>query len=116
MMTKAFEIRDRGTMIPVIATKIAPSNKSERSLMRKSGLDPYATPDNQRVVVYRLSNTLGDCRIDPWLWPGESRTMRIGHIYIKNYFDTLISGSVVDVEYILGETDSEKLSEMIESC
>ena len=47
-------------------------------------------------------------------WDIKARTMIVAHKFIKEHFDELETGDVIDVEYILGETDTQKMSERIE--
>ena len=47
--------------------------------------------------------------IDVGAWGG--RTYPVAHDWIINHWDELLDGDVVDVEFILGETDVRKQSE-----
>jgi hypothetical protein len=108
METKMFEIRDRGTMIPVIATKLQSDNVEENFLLQHAGYDPMG----HDVLVSRIEG--GDCKSNycafEWQY-GGARTMTIAHEYIQDNFDKLESGAVVDVEFILAETPTKKVSE-----
>lgn len=108
MKTKALEIRDKGTFIPVFAVQMLPDNEPQRYLLRRSG---YGF-DEPCVVVCRMSanGNTHDASYDPYCW-GNSRTMVTAHDYITNHFDELEDGSVVDVEFIMGETSFRKVSE-----
>jgi hypothetical protein len=46
---------------------------------------------------------------------GGARTKRVAHNYIAEHRDDLADGDVVDVEYILGETMTRKVSERVET-
>jgi len=50
---------------------------------------------------------------DCYDWPANPRTYRVAHDYIRHNWHTLEDGDVIDVEYILGETEVPKLSERI---
>gem|GEM_PF-2943358 len=50
---------------------------------------------------------------DPYDWSGTPRTYREAHKYIKQNWGILESGDVIDVEFILGETDTCKISERL---
>ncbi len=39
--------------------------------------------------------------------------MHEAHLYINEHFDEMDNGAVVDVEYILGETDKPKKNKII---
>jgi hypothetical protein len=118
MITKALEIRDRHTFIPVIAVKMVPDHvfrydetNQERYLLRRAG---YGF-DDSCVILCRMecSGTDRNATYDPYSWGGASRTMTVAHDYIQKNFDSLISGDVIDCEYILGETKQPKQSERI---
>lgn len=47
---------------------------------------------------------------DSFNW-SNARTMHVAHEYLKEHFDDLESGAVIDVEFILGETETPKRSE-----
>ncbi len=40
--------------------------------------------------------------------------MQVAHLYVDEHFDDLKDGDVIDVEYILNETDKPKISERVE--
>ena len=106
MDTKLFEVRDRGTFIPVIATLMIPVGTeadAEAFLLKRAGFDF----DSAFVLLARLEG--GDALYDPFGW--VNRTMRTAHIYIQDNWDALRSGDVVDVEFILGERPAPKISE-----
>lgn len=107
MIVKALEIRDRATMIPVIAIKLEAADKKELDLLAYSGFG--REPENY-VVVYKLQDSKGE--YDPFNWPSGSRTMNVAHRYIHTKFNDLQSGDVVCVEHILGERDTPKTSDL----
>lgn len=116
MITKALEIRDRGTFIPVIAIKMVPSGLEENYdcehfLLRRSG---YGF-DDPCVVLCRMecSGVDRNATYDPYSWGGGTRTYQVAHQYIIDHFDELKSGDVVDVEFILEETSKPKISERL---
>jgi len=103
---KTFEIRDEGTFIPVLCVRgiVAEIPEPDHYLVWRAGWT------NQQTFVYLT--TMNDCRTqyDPFQW-GGCRTMTNAHRYIREHWDELPTGSVVDVEYILGESESLKASE-----
>ena len=111
MKTKTFEIRDRGTFIPAIATRIAPedwnddANEKDRYLMRRAG---YRSP---LVLLGRIDGGIVP-HYDIHEW--NDRTYHVAHGFIEKSWDALESGAVVDVQFILGETDAPKISEQDE--
>jgi len=110
METKLFEVRDRMTMIPVMATKLIPArSEAERFLLGWAGYHSNAGQFDGWIVLVHLSSA--ECQNDPYEWTGGSRTMHEAHKYIQQHWDELQSGEVVDVEYILGETTVKKESD-----
>lgn len=115
MITKCFELRDRGTFIPVIATKMIPDDddanqfERERYLLRRAGYGFV----NPCVVLCRMdANGVARCAsYDPYSWGADDRTFCVAHNYITEHFDELALGAVVDVEFILKETTEPKKSE-----
>lgn len=120
MIVKAIEIRDRGTFIPALSIKMVPvsdweanvserMSDSERYLLRRAGYG-FEEPC---VVLCRMecSGVDRNATYDPYSWGGGARTMPVAHDYIIKHFDELESGTVVDVEFILGETKESKKSE-----
>ena len=133
MESMLFEVLDRNTFIPVIATQMRP--------MRYEFITPemFAGPSgipNEGDVAYsekKTKETYLMCRAGygfdpPWCiflapitggreahfdcydWAGN-RTLKNAHHFIEQNWDTLRSGDVIDVEFILGETKEPKPSE-----
>lgn len=110
-MIKFFEIRDRATFIPVYAFRarpITPGNEAERYLLARTGYGPLG--DSECVIMGRLEGGYYS-HCDAFGW--NSRTLTTAHLHLENHFDELPTGSVLDVEYILGETKTAKISERI---
>lgn len=105
MKSKCFEIRDRHTFIPVLATKVSFEDEAESYLLRRCGF----RQDTKAVFLTRLGT--GEGNYDPNGWVNGTRTMTTAHRYIKLNFDALPNGAVVDVEFISGETSVPKRSE-----
>ncbi len=108
MITKMFEVRDRATFIPVMATKMLGTNNENGYLVGRCGFGV----EFPLVTVTRFHPC--ESQYDPYKWCDGSRTMFEAHQYIQKNFDALNDGDVVDVEYILGETSEPKKSERIE--
>lgn len=102
-----FEIRDAGTHIPAMGIKLVHRNEAEARLLSRAG---YDLTDNY-VFLCKIDG--GECggNYDPYGWPGRARTMQVAHSYIVAHFDELVSGQVIDVQYIIGETTTPKRSE-----
>lgn len=110
MQVKLFEIRDRATFIPAMAVKLDGSCTSQEDwLLSRAGYGPCNSKD--RYYVYLTNLVDGTTQYDKYRWDGFSRTMTSAHGYILDHFDELISGQVIDVEFILGESTTPKESE-----
>jgi hypothetical protein len=110
MQTKVFEIRDVETFIPMLAIDINPDiddGGSQRYLMRRSG---YPCDGEPNVILTRLDGD-GLATNAPYAWRG--RTYLVAHNYILDHWHELSDGDVIDVEYILGETQTKKKSERV---
>jgi len=105
MKTKMFEIRDRATCIPVIAIKTEGETLEEHMFFRRGGWG------GNTVILIKINGDT-EATHDPFKW-GNRRTMTTAHLYIQKHFDKLENYSVVDVEYINGETTEPKTSEIL---
>ena len=106
MEIKLVEVRDIATNIQALAIKMRPSDEQERPFLNRSG---FKNSD----LVYLVKIGTQEAYYDPFAWRcRDPRTMFNAHKYIQKHFDELPACSVVDVEYILGETDKPKKSEI----
>lgn len=117
MNIKAFEIRDKGTFIPVVAIQMVPrkvfqspeyvDHEAERYLLRRAGFGF----DDPSVILCRMeaSGVDRNATYDPYSW--GNGTMTVAHLHIQKNFDSLNSGDVIDVQFILNETQKPKRSE-----
>lgn len=107
--TKVFEVRDRATFMPVLA--IAVSGDSD-PLLRRAGFGP-----DPLVILIPLEHLEGACghrwQWDPHDWETQARTIPQAHIYIRDNWNFLEDGAVIDVEFILAETREPKRSEVL---
>lgn len=114
MDTKLLEVRDRMTLIPVLATKLMPArSEAERFLLGWAGYRSLPGQYDSWIVLVHLNST--ECQNDPYGWGGGSRTMPEAHKYLEKHWDELESGDVVDIEFILGETTEKKKSDVTKS-
>lgn len=102
MEVKVLEVRDRMTFVPVFAFQTAGVNDKQWRLLRAVG---YNLP---KIVMGRLGG--GKCHYDPYDW--GDRTFKEAHLYIERNWMTLKDGDVIDVEFIRGETETPKKSEV----
>lgn len=106
MRSKLFELRDKGTLVPALCWKVEPLNDQERWLLRRSG---FGLP-SEFVIMVGLETLPDRASYDPFAW-GNNRTRLVAHKYITENWDKLVSGAVIDVEFILGETTKPKETE-----
>lgn len=107
MKSKMFEIRDECTCITAIAIKTEPENLNEHAHFRRGGWGSDS-------VILIKSNGETRAEYDPFAWRKDgTRTMFQAHLYIQEHFDELENFSVIDVQYILGETENPKQSDLI---
>ena len=105
MQIKCLEIRDAGTFIPVICLHPTPDNESQRYLLRRDG---YSGSQDEQCIIMVDAQCRG-CAYDPYDW--NDRTKQTAHNYIRDHWHTITDGDVIDVQYILGESDTIKVSE-----
>lgn len=106
MLVKVFELRDKMTFIPIVAIKLVPHSVSEGYLCQRSGWN--INPPHP-VMISRLAGG------DELMIERYDRTFGEALKYVTENFDTLTSGDVIDIEFILGETTEKKVSERLEA-
>jgi hypothetical protein len=107
MEVKCLEVRDRNTFCPVICIRPVPSNEAQRYLLQRDG---YRGKPDEYCIIYIQPQCRG-VSYDPYNFPANPRTHRVAHDYVQRQWATLKDGDVIDVEFILGETEAPKVSE-----
>jgi hypothetical protein len=107
MEIKCLEIRDQATFIPVICIRPVAANEEQRYLLRRDG---YRADDTEQCIIMIDAQCRG-CAYDPYHWTGDTRTKRTAHDYIARMWESLKDGDVIDVQFIIGETATKKVSE-----
>jgi len=107
MEVKLFEVRDRGTFIPVIAIRLGSRNEAERYLLSRAGYGQEKDAQQEYVLYAGLEEY--QMQYDPH--EQTNRTRHVSHKYIGEHWEDLNSGDLIDVEWILGETNHKKQSE-----
>lgn len=102
---KFLEIRDRMTFIPAAAVdcSFVIDNYEEGYLLSRAG---YGR-DRCILLTALGGGVVAEYAIYAW----KNRTYQVAHQHIIAHWDTLKTGDVIDVEYILGETKEKKCSE-----
>ena len=98
IVTKLFEVRDRMTFIPVMATSIKFSDEKELFLLGQAG---YYGDALNLILVCQLGS--GRTEYEEYAWVNQGRTMPAAHRFIQEHFDLLQTGDVIDVREVLGE-------------
>lgn len=112
MYAKTLEIRDAGTFIPALAVRLDPYNERDRYLLARAGFGTTMLDQEKYIILIHLTSM--KCEYDPFSW--GNRTMKEAHLHIiERGLEDLLHGEVLDVQYILGETDGPKVSEQ-EKC
>ncbi len=123
MECKAFEIRDVGTFIPVIAVLMLPHHspgseegEAEHYLLRRAGYGLMEPVNEALIMVCRMdaNGSSHQASYDPYGWGGTT-TMAIAQVYMAMHWAELKSGQVIDVEFIAGITNKPKISERLEA-
>lgn len=99
---KQVEIRDRATLIPAIALLV--SGGPDEPLLERAGFG-----EDPLVLLIHLVDQ--ECHWDTYEWPANPRTMREAHRWLEQHWDEQEDGGVLDVEFVLGETKTSKVSE-----
>lgn len=103
METKLLEIRDRGTFIPALAIRLS---GDDGYLARRAGFG------FQLVILIHLETM--ESQYEPHNWKSVARTMPAAHSWLEKHWNEAASESVIDVQFILGETDLPKHSERLD--
>ncbi len=126
MKVKLIELRDSGTFIPLLCVdmnpgRAYPENGSMSEEEFKASLDDrlarnyllrrcgYPCDGRPNIAITHLRCSNDRITNDPFQWSG--RTYPVAHKFIIEHWNELRDGSVVDVQFILGETTAPKVSE-----
>lgn len=103
MEIKLLDIRDAGTFIPAMAIQV---RGTDGYLLRRAGFGDFPI-----VILIHLQGMR--CSPDAYGWSVQSRTMPEAHKWIEENWEEIEDGAVVDVQFILGETQTPKISESL---
>jgi hypothetical protein len=110
MQVKILELRDAGTFIPIVAIDMNPENESQRWLLWRRGYPCDGVPN---IAIFHANANGDPVWNDPYGWGGGARTYPVAHDWIIKNWHELADGDVVDVEWILHETEEPKVSERV---
>ena len=100
--TKIFEIRDVATTCVALCTRVPSGTVREQRMFRHQGFGHNLV--NMQVLNKDMVTH------DPFKW--GDRTFKTAHMFIQEKWTTLSSTMVIDVQYILGETNKPKESDI----
>ena len=110
MNVKLFEVRDRATLIPVMATQLTAANEAERKLLQHAGYGDSVLDHQEYILVGDIDGGGGECHSDPF--KHKLRELREAHQYILDNWYGLDHGSVIDLEYIRHEKPQPSISDL----
>jgi hypothetical protein len=114
METKLFEVRDRATFIPVLAVRLKPGCEEDRYLLARSGYGRSPADQGRYVYMSKIAGGSGRATCDPNDWGHDgTRTLAVAHAHIVQHWGNLLTGDVLDVEFILGEATAPKVPERL---
>ena len=109
MEHKFLEIRDEATCIAAVAFDCQPVHASQvfavdHTYLRRCGFHINDPGGERRGSVCLITLDTPRCQYDPHKW-GGCRTMTNAHLYIRDHWDSIKNGDVVDVQVILNEAE-----------
>jgi hypothetical protein len=123
MQTKILEVRDEGTYFAVLAVDMNPEPPLDAHIFGPDdrynaqryhlGRVGYPCDGRPNIAITHLSADGGKCWNDPYGW--GDRTNAVAHKYIIDNWTKLRDGDVVDVEHILKEKPTKKISERVKT-
>jgi hypothetical protein len=113
MNVRTVEIRDSATFIPALAIRLDSHCEQDCYLLTRAGYGSTPTEQGEYILLIHLESM--KCATDPMDW--GNRTMQEAHRYLieqaRAQSPQFEHGEVIDVQFILGEADSPKVSERI---
>lgn len=113
MDCKVFELRAPATLIVLLAIKLGVYNEAERYLVSRSGYGRNNNDFNRYIMLFPIDGG-GESFATTDPYKHGIAEMRIAHQYIRENFDQLDDGQVIDIEFITGKVDYPKTPERIE--
>lgn len=110
MEVKLFEVRAPATLIIIMAIKLTANNTNSASLLCHSGYGRTIKEFENYIMVVPVDGGHGFATTDPY--EQIIYEIKVAHLYIKDHFDELDNGSVIDTEFICGKSDKSKKSDL----
>ena len=108
METKFFEVRASATCVPIIATRLRPTNESEQWMLAHLGYGMDPDKQAQYIFVARLE---GGSVATPNPYDETSPELKVVHEYLIEHFDEAESGAVLDADFIQGIRPAQRKSD-----
>lgn len=95
-----------------MAIQLEPGNLLDQYLLSRAGYGFDPETQASYLCLIPIDGGSGMFTTDPfdWYFPGN-QTLYHAHVYLQTHFRELPSGSVVDVEFLLGKSTEPKKSE-----
>lgn len=106
MEAKLFELRDKATFIVLLAVKLDPTCDKDRYLLSRAGYGRTDVDQSEYILLMNASSGNGEFNCEFY-----DRTYAQAQLYLRHMWSTLKSGDLLDIEFILGETEVPKISE-----
>jgi hypothetical protein len=103
MEVKLFEVRDHNTFTVCVGIRLGSWDEVERYLLGRAGYGRDEKTQTEYVLFACILPDYHKIHYDPHQW--GDRTFMQAHNYILHNWNSLASGDVVDVAYILGERE-----------
>lgn len=99
---KLLAAMDRATRKPVIAFKVIPETFEESVMLRTHGFGE--TPE-EYTFFYDINRH--ECDYNPYRL-SDTLTVERACVHVQQHWDEIKSGSLVDAQYLRGETDAPR--------
>jgi len=114
METKIIELRDSGTTLIVLAAKFRGLDVWEQWAVARAGYGQTEEDREWYVLIVPLDGGAEEAHTDPHDWK-HSRTIYTAHRWLRETPDAWdsvpASGGLIDVQVLLGETRTPKVTE-----
>ena len=103
--TKIFAIHDVMTLVSMMVQRLVPETLQEELILSRAG---YREIDNY-FFFSTFRDEMGEFTYDVYKLENQ-RSFGTAARYIKQNWDELESGELIDIEYILGEIDEDQIT------
>ena len=101
MIARLFEIRDRGTFIPMLAVQCDAADENERYLLAHAGFGKDTETQHRYVLCGEIDSGKFKMSYDPFDFTNGTLRQAVEHIQAN--FHALVSDAVIDAEFLRGE-------------